>query len=29
VAAYLDEIGAPARLQVLKKASGRFGRSRA
>jgi nicotinamide-nucleotide adenylyltransferase len=29
VAAYLDEIGAPARLQVLKKASGRFGRGRA
>ena len=29
VAAYLDEIGAPARLQVLKKASDRFGRSRA
>jgi nicotinamide-nucleotide adenylyltransferase len=26
VAAYLEEIGAPARLQVLKKASGRFGR---
>lgn len=26
VAAYLDEIGAPARLQVLKNASGRFGR---
>jgi nicotinamide-nucleotide adenylyltransferase len=26
VAAYLDEIGAPARLQVLKQASGRFGR---
>ena len=29
VAAYLDEIGAPACLQVLKKASGRFGRGRA
>jgi nicotinamide-nucleotide adenylyltransferase len=29
VASYLDEIGAPARLQVLKKASGRFGRGRA
>ncbi|HXQ79048.1 MAG: nicotinamide-nucleotide adenylyltransferase [Thermoplasmata archaeon] len=26
VGGYLDEIGAPARLQVLKKASGRFGR---
>lgn len=26
VAAYLDEIGAPARLQVLKQASSRFGR---
>lgn len=26
VAAYLDEIGAPARLQVLKNESGRFGR---
>lgn len=29
VAAYLDEIGAPARLQVLKNASGRFGRGSA
>jgi len=29
VAAYLDEIGAPARLQVLQQASGRFGRGRA
>ena len=29
VAAYLEEIGAPARLQVLGKASGRFGRGRA
>lgn len=26
VAAYLEEIGAPTRLQVLKRASGRFGR---
>jgi len=26
VGAYLEEIGAPARLQVLKKATGRFGR---
>jgi nicotinamide-nucleotide adenylyltransferase len=29
VAAFLDEIGAPARLQVLKPASGRSGRGRA
>ena len=29
VGAYLEEIGAPARLQVLKNASGRFGRGRA
>jgi len=29
IAAYLDEIGAPARLQVLQQASGRFGRGRA
>jgi nicotinamide-nucleotide adenylyltransferase len=29
VAAYLEEIGGPARLQVLKKAPGRFGRGRA
>ncbi len=26
VGAYLDEVGAPARLQVLKQATGRFGR---
>ena len=29
VGAYLEEIGAPARLQVLKTASGRFGRGHA
>jgi len=29
VAAYLEEVGAPARLQVLKQASGRFGRGHA
>ncbi|HLM69866.1 MAG TPA: nicotinamide-nucleotide adenylyltransferase [Thermoplasmata archaeon] len=29
VAAYLEEIGAPARLQVLQQASGRFGRGHA